>query len=169
MFASKPALRLSAAALLILAVFLAAETSRAASDTRPAAEVVKERRELMKQLGDHMRAVIAYVKGEPGSAEEVAGRATKIKAIADRMPAMFPEGTAMDQVPGVETGAKPEIWAKRQEFETSAKTLSAEAERLLAVAADDDKAAIGQQFMTLGKDGCSGCHEDFRHKLPGTD
>lgn len=137
---------------------------------QPTIELIKERRARMKELGEHMRAVIAYIKGTAGTPVEVREHTGKIKMIADSIPRMFPEGSGMsDEIAGIKTGAKPEIWTDREGFEASARFLSTEAAKLDDLAADADRSAMAGQFMLVGKDGCSGCHEDFRYKLPGTD
>ncbi len=140
-----------------------------AGAARPAQQVIEERREKMKRLGGHMRAVIDYIKGGPASIDEIATRTEKIRSIADEIPALFPEGTAMVQDHGTATGAKPEIWLEPAKFAAMANTLSAAADKLHELTGDGDRRAMAQQFMLVGRDGCSGCHELYRHKLPGTD
>ena len=71
----------------------------------------------------------------------------------------------MDEIKQPRTGAKPEIWLDWEGFEKAAKTLEAEAVKLMEVAADGDKAAIAAQLGAMGKNGCGGCHRQFRAKL----
>ncbi len=127
--------------------------------------MIRHRRATMKRVGDHMRAVIAYVKGGPGSPEQIATYASEIQAIADQLPAMFPQGSGMDDPLDVETGAKSEIWANWADFSKHAELMSVEAAKLKHVASAGDKSRIGQQFRVLGRNGCSGCHERFREKI----
>lgn len=135
----------------------------------PAKQVIEARREQMKRLGGHMRAVIDYIKGGPATIEEIAARTAKIRSIADEIPAMFPEGTAMVLARGAATGAKPEIWLEPAKFAAMASTFSMAAGKLHELTGNGDRRAMAQQFMLVGRDGCSGCHELYRHKLPGTD
>lgn len=167
----------TAATLLALGVFagnVPAQTGDGAPKSQPAdlptVQLIKDRRARMKELGEHMRAVIAFIKGTAGTPEEVKNHTVKIKAIADTIPTLFPEGSGMDDgIAGITTGAKPEIWIERARFEASARFLAEEAAKLDFLANDADRSAMSRQFMLVGRDGCSGCHEDFRHKLPGTD
>lgn len=127
--------------------------------------MIKHRRATMKRVGEHMRAVIAYVKGGPGTPDQVALHASEIQAVADQLLEMFPEGSGTEDPLGVETGAKSEIWASWADFSEQAKLMSVEAAKLKEAAGAGDKSLIRQQFMTLGKNGCSGCHERFRQKI----
>jgi cytochrome c556 len=146
---------LTAMALIAMPALLSAQD--------PAA-VVKERQDNMKKMGDHMKAINAFVEGGTGSAADVATHAAGIKEVADKIPSLFPEGTSMDDGVG-KTGAKPVIWTDWADFESHAKTLSDEAAKLSEVAATGDGAAIGTQFAAVGKNGCGGCHQTFRQKL----
>lgn len=127
--------------------------------------LVKHRQATMKRLGEHMRSVIAFVKGGPGTPQEITVFAWEIKGVADQMTAMFPQGSGMADALPVPTGAKPEIWADWTDFSEQAQKLSEESAKLAAVAAEGGKPAIRRQFMVLGKDGCSGCHERYREKI----
>lgn len=128
------------------------------------AAVVKERQDTMKKLGDHMKAINAFVEAGTGSAEDVAARAAEIQQVAERIPTLFPAGTSMDDGVG-KTGAKPVIWTDWTGFEAGADKLGQEAGALAAAAAGGDKAMIGTQFASMGKNGCGGCHQTFRQKL----
>ena len=109
--------------------------------------------------------VLGFVKGGPGTPQEITVYASEIKGVADQMTTMFPQGTGMADALPVPTGAKPEIWTDWTDFSEQAQKMSEEAAKLAAVAAEGDKAAIRRQFMVLGKDGCSGCHERYREKI----
>ena len=144
-------------------------TARLQIADRPAPELIKQRRDQMKELGEHMRAVIDFIKGVKDDPDEVKVHTAKINLIAAQIPVMFPEGSGMDDGLGVETGAKAEIWKDWNGFEASAKFFSVEAAKLDALSVSADRSTLAPQFMKLGKEGCSACHESFRHKLPGTD
>ena len=129
------------------------------------ATVVTKRQGVMKGQSDHMKGIAGYVKNNEGTPADVAKRAGGLSEIAKIIPSLFPEGTGMDEIKQPRTGAKPEIWLDRAGFEKAAKTLQAEAEKLMTVAAGGDKAAIAVQFGAMGKIGCGGCHKTFREKL----
>lgn len=139
-------------------------TQTAATDDRLNA-LIRHRQATMKRIGEHMRAVIAFAKGGPGSFDQIVVYASEIKAIADQMPQMFPQGSGMGDPLDIKTGAKPEIWADWDRFMEHAEMLSAEASKLKDVAASRDKSSLKRQFMILGRDGCSGCHEMYREKI----
>lgn len=146
---------LTALALIAMPALLSAQD--------PAA-VVKERQDTMKGMGDHMKAINAFVESGTGSAADVAARAVAIQQTSEKIPTFFPEGTSLDDGVG-KTGAKPVIWSDWAGFEASAKKLGEEAAKLSEVAAGGDSAAIATQFAALGKNGCGGCHQTFRQKL----
>lgn len=148
-------------AAMATAMVLAVPSLLSAQD--PAA-VVKERQETMKKLGDHMKAINAFVESGTGSAEDVAARAAEIQQVAEKIPTLFPAGTSMDDDVG-KTGAKPVIWSDRAGFEASAEKLGQEAGELATAATGGDSTAIGTQFAALGKEGCGNCHQTFRQKL----
>lgn len=128
-----------------------------------AAKIVKERREDMKKLGGQMKAIKEAL--EAGDIGKVADSAKTISDIAEMIPNLFPEGTSMDQVKDPETGAKPIIWEKRDEFEEAARNLASKADTLAGTVAGGDVAAVAAAFDAMGKEGCGGCHKTFRQKL----
>jgi len=143
-------------------------TVAVATASVPAAQdksaIVKERQEAMKQLGDHMKAINAFVESGTGSADDVATRAASIQEVAEKIPDLFPEGTSMEDDVG-KTGAKPVIWTQWEEFQSAAQKLADEAAQLASAAADGNQEAIAGRFASLGKNGCGGCHTTFRQKL----
>lgn len=128
------------------------------------ASVIAERRALMRGNGMHMGAINDFVEKGMGEAAAVAVHAVNIAAIARSIPALFPQGTSMDEHAG-KTGAKPAIWAEWTKFQAAAKVLEDEGLKLFQVAQAGDKDAIAVQFEAVGKNGCGGCHTTFRQKL----
>lgn len=136
----------------------------------PAEELIEERRDQMKDLGEYMRALARFIKGTAGTRDQALSYTTRIMDLAEQIPTLFPKGTSMDDGLGIETGAKQRIWDDWHDFEALATLLSNEVDKLAAaVSAGAERSAVRQQFLQLGKKGCSGCHDDFRHKLRGTD
>lgn len=148
-----------------LAVSFALGAGLAPSRADTPAETVMKREEVMKQLGGHMKAIKAFVTEGAGSAEDVARRAGEIGAVAAKIPSLFPEGTEMNGAADSKYQARPEIWLDWEKFEKSAATLGSESKALAAAANGGDKAAVTAAFQSLGKNGCSNCHESFRQKL----
>ena len=128
-------------------------------------DVVKHRQASMKELGQHMRAVAAYLDGATSDASAIQLDAAKIKAIADQIPQLFPAGTGMNDGVAAPTGAKPTIWADWSVFESRSEDLSSAAAKLADLVAAGDKVAIASQFQQIGQNDCGGCHQTFREKL----
>ena len=122
-----------------------------------AAAAIAERHATMNALGANMKKVGGFLTN--GERQAIAASAREIASLAKSMAAQFPAGTGMDKYPEV-TGARPEIWRMRKEFESAALELATLAERLAASSGNDMRAAFG----ALGRS-CSGCHRTFRRKL----
>ncbi len=120
--------------------------------------VMEERSKLMKGMGGAMRTLKGFVEGR-NSAEEAGAAVAVIAAAAPKIADVFPPGTGMDA--DLESEAKDNIWEQWDEFQASAASLGDKAAALqAAVAAGDAGAAFGD----LGKNGCGGCHRQFREK-----
>lgn len=126
--------------------------------------VVEMRQKAMKGLGEHVKAIKAFVENGDGEAADVARRATEIAATATKIPDLFPEGTGMEDNAG-KTGAKPAIWSEHEAFIVAANQLQERAQALAAAAAAGDADMIAQRFAEMGKEGCGSCHDKFRKKL----
>ena len=153
-----------AAGGLAIAVGIAAVTvqTQAAVDAKT---VIDNRRQTMKQMGEHMKAINDFLENGVGDANAVTDHAKAIIETSKRIPELFPSGTSLADGHGVETGAKPEIWTDRATFEQAAQTMGAKAQKLADAAGSGDKQTIADAFTELGKDGCGGCHSKFRQKL----
>jgi cytochrome c556 len=154
-------LRWAIAAGVAAALSLATGAALAAD----AAQVIKERQDLMKKQGGYMKTIAGYVKEGKGTPDDVAKAAEGLAMTATEITPLFPEGTSMDAVMDPKTGAKADIWADWGKFEKAAMTLETEAKNLHEVAMGGDKDAIAGAFGQLGKNGCGGCHKPFRQKL----
>ena len=122
-----------------------------------AAAAIAERHATMASLGASMKKIGSLLAS--GDRQAVAESALEIASLAKSVAAQFPVGTDMDKYPEA-TGARPEIWLMRNEFETAALELATLAEKLAASSGNDMRAA----FSALGRS-CSGCHRTFRRKL----
>ncbi len=140
--------------------------------TPAAADPVKVRRAVMKELGVHNKAFKKFfkvkkskkAKKREAKPADMEMRAIAIAAMAKRLPSMFAKGTSLADMPG-KTGAKPEIWSRAMEFEAAANNLKALAEKVQAATLTGDKGKIKAAFGVMGKKGCGGCHKVFRKKL----
>lgn len=171
-----------AAPFLALTIFSAGMAVQAHEG---ATGVVKERMELMEDVGKNMKALKAMITGEMAyDAEKVRAAA---RAIADHggenLTKLFPEGS--NQHP---TAALPSVWEDWQGFSILADDLASHADALAKAAGNDRSMTEGSMgsdtmsaapaaptpeelagmapdsaFMALGKV-CGSCHKQFRKK-----
>ena len=110
-----------------------------------------------------MRASLAQIGDfAKGDGEQTAARDAAIKAVtlAKSIPAIFPPGSELTELPG-KAGAAPTSWNDVDRFLDAQKHLVIETSKLLAAVNDGNKEAIGQQLETTRK-ACSACHDQFR-------
>ncbi len=124
-------------------------------------KVAEERSKLMKGLGGAMRTLKGFMEGR-GSVEDASQGAAVIAAAASKIPDVFPPGTGMGANPKSE--AKDVIWEKWDDFTAASALLGDKAAALEAALASGDMDAVGAAFGDLGKNGCGGCHSQFREK-----
>lgn len=127
------------------------------------AAVIVQRQGLMTTLGDHAKAINDFVEEGKGAAEGVAKRAADMQRRSSEIVALFPAGTGIDDNVA-KTAAKPDIWAKPDDFKAAAANLGNLSGALWQAAAGGDKQQIADAFAKLGKEGCGGCHNTFRQK-----
>jgi len=123
------------------------------------AEIVAGRQRLMKLNGASWQDAQAKLKA--GNIEAIAVNAETMALIAQQVPKMFPEGSMTAQ-----SKAKPEIWQKWPEFESAAKNLRAQAEKLRDAAKSKDAAATEAIAKDFGRQACGTCHTPFRVPPP---
>jgi cytochrome c556 len=123
-----------------------------------AQDIIADRQNEMKEFGKSMgtfKAVLIDKSG--GSLADVAAGAKEIAGDAGAIPDWFPEGTGEGK-----TDAMPTIWEKPDEFAADARLLGELANKLASAAEAGDATAATATFAAMGKDGCGGCHADFR-------
>lgn len=159
-------IRMTASRLVLsaaLAGVLAACSSEAPADA-PAGgaevpAVLKEREENFEGIGDAFKAVRGELEKDTPDFTLIVAKATDINARAMKIEGHFPAGTSTAD--GFKTEALPAIWEKPEEFKAAAQKLVDESAKLMTIAADGDKAAVGAQAMAMGG-ACKGCHDNFR-------
>ena len=122
-------------------------------------DVVADRQRLMKLNGASWADAQAKLKA--GNAEAVAVNAETMALIATQILPLFPEGSLTDK-----SKAKPEIWQKWPEFETDAKTLQMNSEKLRDAAKSKNAAATEAIMKDFGRESCGVCHTPFRVPPP---
>ena len=138
-----------------------------------AADPVKTRQAVMKEISTHVKAIGAYLKGHKdpkkaarlGTPGDIELRAMAVASLAKRLPSFFPKGTSLSDMPG-KTRAKPDIWAQNDKFMAAAATLETMANKVAEAAATGEKSKIAAAMKGLGKTACGGCHSTFRGPKP---
>ena len=82
----------------------------------------------------------------------------KLVQTSKEIPRLFPEGSLDPK----KSAAKPEIWAKWSDFESAAKNLQTQSEKLRDTAKTGNAAATQQVVQTFGRQACGTCHTPFR-------
>jgi len=142
--------------LVLAAIAFAGLTSASAQDN-----AVKERQDLMENVGKAAKLGSQMVKGEKEFDAAAAAEAMQtISGSMDEFVTLFPEGTAVGEVE--ETEAKPEIWQNIADFESKAQDTE-EAAANASEATSEGLDAFKAAFVEMGKS-CGACHEDYRVK-----
>jgi cytochrome c556 len=126
--------------------------------------VVQQRQALMKEMGKQMGIINDFLEKGTGDAAAAKAAADTIHADSAKIPDLFPQGTSLNDNVG-KTGAKPEIWANFDNFKLAAAKLGELSTATSAAASGGEKSAIADAFGNMGKNGCGGCHQNFRQKL----
>jgi cytochrome c556 len=141
------------ALVLILAATVVSSGATHAESIIPALQAtMRTMRASLAQIGD-------FAKGN-GEQTAAVDAATKAVTLAKSIPAIFPPGSELTELPS-KSGAAPTIWDDVDRFLDARKHLVIETSKLLAVVNGGNKEAIGQQLETTRK-ACSACHEQFR-------
>lgn len=119
------------------------------------AELVKQRKTEMGQMGKAFGPLVQIVKGENENFDAAVASAEIMNMNAKKIVANFPAGSGRDAVS--ESRAKPDIWTKRADFEAAAAKLVEESEKLIAAAKSKDVQTFRTQFKAYGT-ACGACH-----------
>lgn len=121
---------------------------------------VKERQSALSLMGWYFGPLGAVAKGEKPFNKDEAVRATTFLVQLAKMPwEGFAAGT--DKVGN--TKARPEIWAKQDDFKKKADAMQAEVAKLAQYASAGDEANFKKQVGAVGGS-CKACHDDYRAK-----
>lgn len=124
---------------------------------------VKERQELMKAIGGNAKKITEFLKDSKGTAAEAEAAAAKISELAKTIPAAFEVEASLAEMDAVgKNRGKPDIWSNWNGFTEKAKTLEDKSAALASAFQSGDSGAIQTAFGDMGKNGCGGCHDDFR-------
>ncbi len=120
-----------------------------------AADIVKQRLDLMKGFGRSYGELVRALRGEAANGATIGALGEAMHGSAQRVGNLFPPGTGPEA--GVETRAKPEVWSDRAGFEAALAALVQATGTLAQVAKTGDRAATEAQLNKVGE-ACGGCH-----------
>ena len=143
-------------ALAAAAALTFAAASHAQADPRADEGALKYRQSLMEAVSGDMAALANLMKYRLTVPSAAAVHADGLAAYAKLVSAAFER-----KVTEGPTDAKPEIWAKPDEFQQRVEKFQAETARLAEIAKAGNPAAVGDQIRATGK-ACGGCHDSFR-------
>ena len=122
-------------------------------------DLLKYRQGVMRGVAFQNGPLNAFAKGEVPWSPALAQRAANLAALAVVAGDVF--SPASQNIPN--SDAKPEIWAKPDDFKKALAAFQAETAKLGELARGGNADAIKAQIAAVGKT-CGGCHDNFRVK-----
>ncbi len=120
---------------------------------------LKYRQGVMRAVAFQWGPLTAFAKDEAQWGPAMAQRAVNLAALAAIAEDVFPEASK-----GLaNSDAKPEIWAKPDDFKAKVAAFKTETAKLADLAKAGNADAIKAQITATGKT-CGGCHDDYRVK-----
>jgi cytochrome c556 len=121
-------------------------------------DVVKQRQDLMKQMGAQTRTIGGMLRGQ--EAFDLAKVQASLKVFSDnseKVGSLFPENSKDDP----KTEALPVIWQNKDKFESSRTKLHQDAQTAMTTIKDETtfKAEMPKVLQN-----CGNCHNEFRKK-----
>ena len=133
-----------------------AETTTGASNV---AEIIKTRQDTLEGYGEANRTMQDELKKSQPDLQVIRTNLQTIMTHAQELPGWFPEGSGPES--GIETDAKPEIWAQPDVFRERHQAFMAEAQKFSATVESGNVEAIRTALPTFGQ-ACRNCHMTFR-------
>ena len=120
--------------------------------------IVKERMDVMKDIGAQMKIVSRMIRGQRAFDKAAAMKAAEtIAAHAQEIPALFPENSTDHP-----SEALPAIWSDWDKFIALSEAMNRNAMALAGAAESaTDAAGLRKKFSEIRRN-CSACHEQFR-------
>ena len=144
--------------LLILLAASAVMTTAVAQSPKPE-DQIKLRQAAYTMMGYSFGSIAGMAQGKrPYSKDDAIRYADLLAQVAQVPKNFFGEGTDKG-----ETRAKPEIWAKRADFDSKMDKMLAEVAKLPAVARNGDLEALKVAAKATA-DACGACHDEYRIK-----
>lgn len=127
------------------------------------ANIIKYRKAIMRANAGHLGALAGMAKGEVSFTDEAPFHADALNEQSRDLARLFPEGSGMGDTEE-DSDALAVIWENPDEFQQAIEHFQEETAALaeLTSGGEFEQAAFAQQVAQLGRDGCGGCHDDFR-------
>jgi len=142
-------------AMIVLVAAAATACTTASPRMVGTGDVVADRQRLMKVQGPQFTEI--QNKFKAGNIEGIVTNAEVLAITSMQIPSLFPEGSLSDK-----SRAKPEIWQRWGEFESTAKNLTIWSERLRDAAKAKDDKAVADIMKDYARVTCVACHDAFR-------
>lgn len=123
-------------------------------------QVVDERVAVMKSLGAALAATNAFVQGK-GTAPAAQSKVALARNNAQRIPQMFPRGTALGDKGVANSRALSTIFTNRGDFDKKASSLLAKLDGLVGALQGNSKSEA-TSALAATKNACASCHDKFR-------
>ena len=146
--------------VLAVSAFISALLSSTAIAQAKPEDAIKYRQGAYKVMGWNFAPMAAIVKGEKPYDKDAFARHAAILEFASKLPI---EGYGPGTDKGADTKAKPEIWAKMDDFKAKMTKMNEETAKLAAIAKSGSFDDIKKQFGATGGS-CKACHDDYKNK-----
>lgn len=152
-------MRMRTVLLVLSTLSLAACTTT--MDTPPSnpQAVIAQRVAVMKGFGGALGASAAFVQGKGGA--DAHAKLTTAMANADKLPGLFPRGTALGDKNAGASRALSTIFANRDDFEAKAAAVGRSLGALDALIVRGAKSEAAKALATT-KAACGACHAKYR-------
>jgi cytochrome c556 len=128
-----------------------------------AQDLIKERKDLMRGMEDQAKIGGAMAKGdEPFDLAKAQKIFATFENTASKAPALFPPNSSDEPTADDPYTASPKVWQDMSDFKARFEKFGADAKAAGANVKDLD--SFKRAFGSIGKNGCGGCHQDYRLK-----
>ena len=160
-------LKLLGATLLVTltsGLYVADAAAQPAADVAAAAkQAVAVRKAAFTLIANNFKPIGEVLQGKAAYNQvDIVKRAERVAFLSLLLDGTFPEGSNLGEPT---TKSKPEIWAKKADFDKQIKEFQVNAAALAEIAAKESTAS--DAFKTAAKavaEGCKGCHDAYKAK-----
>jgi cytochrome c556 len=147
----------------VLAVASVAAIALGVSTAIAQQDPVKERKALMKEMGQQAKIGGDMIKGDaPFDLQKAHKIFATVETNATKAPALFAQKVLDEPTADDPYTADPKIWDRMDDFKARLARLGDDAKAADAKVTDLD--SFKAAFSNMGKNDCGSCHETYRHK-----